>query len=210
MQDRTRFMASAGLVLLGALLTFRPAGTATASESLAGYAFPSIVGTVPEKPAEVDPRAVLADALAIVQAAGVPTSGEAVLAVVQQAQGERFNYFDPAARDDRGEQIWGKNGAALPADSMSMLRNRLQAAMIIDYAATLQDRDAATALVERFDGVTIAAIESYNRSSLSPSDPRFVLASEFAALPIGSAVLLVNEAVLAEGLRLTFPVVFRP
>ena len=214
MQERTRFLASAGLVVLGILLTFRPTGTATAAEGFAGYAFPSIVGVVPQNPATVDPRVVLADALAIVEAAGVPTDGAAVLAVVQQAQGKHFNYFDPAARDERGEQIWGKDGATIPADSMSVLRNRLQAAMVVDITnalrAELGEERFATYGFERLSGPTIAALEDLNRSGAAQNDPRWELAESFWAFGIADRVLAVDEAILAEGLRLTFPAVFLP
>lgn len=197
MQNTYRFALVFSLVAGVLLFSSGEKSTATVDRT-AGYAFPAMVGAVLD-----NPRTILTEQLAIVERAGVPTSGDAVRGVVGRAQGERFNYFDPAARDDRGMQIWGQNGAPIPADSMSMLRNKLQAAMVVDYAATLDPKQAAALGLSRFSGVTIAAIENFDRASAAKGDPRWELASDFAALEIAPRVFAVDEAALAAGLRLT-------
>lgn len=206
MQNLYRFSLVFGLAAAIFLAASGPRSTATVERTM-GYAFPTLVGSVPADPAKVDPRAALAEQLAIVEAAGVPTDGAAVLAVVQQAQGERFNYFDPALRDERGEQIWGKDGAAIPADSMSMLRNRLQAAMVVDFANEIRSQISAERFAaygfERFTGPVIAGLEDLDRNGAGQNDPRWKLVDAFWAFDIAPRVFAVDEAALAAGLRLT-------
>lgn len=203
--------STAFVVIVSAVLIV-PAGfyRSSSGEQIMGYALPAVEGAVPADLAKINPRETLASSISIVQAAGVPTAGDAVLNVIIRAQGDRFTYADPQARDANGALIWG-NGSRLPADTLSTLRSDLQAAMVVDFGqsvrTTMSEKEFARLGLERFTRTTIGALELLahggSGADLVKSEGNYALLNEFRALGISDAVFAVDKAALADGMRLT-------